>query len=466
MTRKLNSVDSIFFRMESNDTPMHVAGLQIFQLPEDAPDDFVQKLVANLRRPTQLADPWNLKLEQTPLGGTWVTDHDVDMDYHVRHVALPRPGGERELGMMVSRLHSHCLRRHRPLWECYVIEGLEGNRFALYTKVHHALADGVSTIRVLTSFLSDSPDIQTPAPWAASSHTDKPTQLPSQGVFDTLREQVTALPDLSKALGRMLKQAVGGKSELVLPFSAPRSVLNMRITGQRRYATQRVEIDRIKAVGKATGTTLNDVVLGLCGAALRRFLKEANALPDKPLVAAVPVSVREPGDTTSSNAVSIMFATLGTHIADPLERLATIRASAVEGKAHLRAISKSGQQLYNSVLLTPFVLQVVTGIGARSHPVFNVTVSNVPGPSRPLYLQGAQMEAVYPVSIAAHGQAVNITCTSYNGSLNFGICGCRDALPHLQRMAVYAGEALTELEDVLGIGAKSKQRNQRKQSAA
>ena len=363
---------------------------------------------------------------------------------------------------MISRLHSHRLRRHRPLWECYVIEGLEGDRFALYTKVHHALADGVTTIRVLTEFLADTPDEDTAPPWAARGRQIDPASIPTPALLDTLRDQARALPALGKAAVRILRKASGGQDQLTLPFSAPRSVLNVPITGQRRYATQRLPIDRIKAVGKASEATLNDVVLALCGASLRRFLKESNALPQRSLVAAVPVSVREPGDVTSSNAVSIMFATLGTHIADPLERLAHVKQTASEGKNHLRAIPKADHPLYNAVLLTPFVLQVVTGLGARRRPVYNVTVSNVPGPNRPLYLQGAQMEAFYPVSIAAHGQAVNITCTSYNGSLNFGIAGCRDALPHLQRIAVYAGEALTELESALDIDASAPRCTDRK----
>ena len=458
MTQKLTSVDNAFFQLESHDTPMHVAGLQIFTLPTHAPADYVQNLVAHLRSPTQLSAPWNVRLRQSALGRGWRTDRDVNLDYHVRHLALPRPGGERELGALVSRLHSQRLSRHRPLWECHVIEGLERNRFAIYTKIHHALADGVTTIRLLTQALSEAPDAATPAPWAA---TDAPTPAPEparRAPLRKLRAQLATLPALAQASGRMARSAVGAGEAFALPFSAPSSMLNAPVTGQRRYATQQLSIGRLKAAGKAADATVNDVVLALCGSALRRFLKDANALPSRSLVAAVPMSMREPGDTASANAVSIMFAGLGTDIADPVERLRQVKRSTAGGKSHLRAIPKGGHPLYNSLLLAPFALQVITGIGAQARPCFNVTVSNVPGPNRPMYLQGAALEAFYPVSIAAHGQAVNITCTSYNGSLNFGIAGCRDALPHLQRVAVYLGEALGELEAAIGLTQAPPQR--------
>lgn len=456
MTQTLSPLDNVFFQMESNDTPMHVAGLQLFLLPDHADDGFIQALVASWRSPTHLKAPWNLKLKQGRLGRRWEQDHDVDLDYHIRHIALPRPGGERELGAMISRLHGHRLRRHRPLWECYVIEGLADQRFAVYTKMHHSMADGVRAMGLMTQSLSKLEDDRLPAPWAAGDEAANDSvrvgaDTPSKpaALADSVRNASAALSGVSKAGGRVLRQMLGGRGHLTLPLTAPPSALNSRITGQRRYATQQVDMARLKAAGRATDATVNDVVLTLCSSALRRFLKRTNQLPPRSLIAGVPVSLRAAGDTSSSNAVSIMLASLGTDFADPLERLESIRHTTEAGKAHLKAIPRAGQQIYNSLLMTPFVLQTVSGVGAIRHPYFNLTVSSVPGPSRPLYLNGAQMEAMFPVSIPTHGQALNITCTSYNGWLNVGFCGCRDAMPHLQRIAVYFGEALTELEAAL-----------------
>lgn len=456
-TQKIPSIDAAFLHLETHDTPMHVAGLQIFSVPASAGPDFVRRLVADLKRPRELAAPWNLKLKPSPLQRlvpVWVTDHDVDLDYHVRHLALPQPGGERELGVLMSRLHSHRLNRRRPLWECHVIEGLENNRFALYTKVHHALVDGVTTIRLLTQSLARSPDAMVLPPWAAGARPGAVTP-PKVVAVKSRREQVALASEAVRGLARLVRTSGQGATDLVAPFAAPDSQLNGRVSGQRRLATQHFEIARIKRVARAAEGTLNDVVLALCAGALRRFLQDANTLPEKALVAAIPVSMRPPGDASEGNAVSLMLARLGTNIADPRARLKAICDSTKQGKNHLRSMSGDAQSLYSSLFAAPFGLQTVTGLTGRSRPFFNVTVSNVPGPQEELWFNGARQEQMYPVSIATHGQALNITCTSYAGSLNFGLVGCRDALPHLQRLAVYMADAMTELESAFGIGAEA-----------
>jgi WS/DGAT/MGAT family acyltransferase len=460
MTQRLTAVDAAFFQIESHDTPMHVAALQIFSMPANAGPDFMRKLVAHLRSPRKLAEPWNLKLKSSALSKLapdWVADHDVDLDYHVRHLALPQPGGERELGVLVSRLHSHRLNRRRPLWECHVIEGLENNRFALFTKIHHALVDGVTTMRLLMEALSQDAESFLPAPWAyrGSKQDAAPSQPPARkrrSLVKGLRESTVAAREIAAAVGRVAR-ASRGKSDdrLFVPFTAPSSALNARVTGQRRLATQQFELARLKVVTRTAGVTLNDLVLALSGAALRRFLQDANALPAKPLVAAVPVSMRAPGDANGGNAVSMMFARMGTDLADPRERLEMIHRSSLQAKQHLQQLTGKAQAGYTSLVLAPFVGQIISGMAGRMRPYFNVTVSNVPGPNEHRYFNGARLEAMYPVSIATHGQAVNITCTSYAGTLNFGFVGCPDALPGMQRMALYTADALLELEAALGI---------------
>ncbi|MDP9142486.1 MAG: wax ester/triacylglycerol synthase family O-acyltransferase [Pseudomonadota bacterium] len=473
MIQKLTAVDAAFFQIESHDTPMHVAALQIFSMPANAGPDFMRKLVAHLRSPRKLAEPWNLKLKSSAvstLAPDWVADHDVDLDYHVRHLALPQPGGERELGVLVSRLHSHRLNRRRPLWECHVIEGLGpaidprsgephpgGNRFALFTKIHHALVDGVTTMRLLTEALSQDADSLLPAPWAYKGSKQDATRselpaMPRRSLIKNLRENTTAAREIAAAVSRVAKASrADGDDRLCVPFTAPKSALNTRVTGQRRLATQQFELARLKVVTRTASVTLNDLVLALSSAALRRFLQDANALPAKPLVAAVPVSLRAPGDANSGNAVSMMFARMGTDLADPRERLEMIHRSSLQAKQHLQQLTCKAQAGYTSLVLAPFVGQILSGMAGRTRPYFNVTVSNVPGPSQVHYFNGAKLEAMYPVSIATHGQAVNITCTSYAGTLNFGFVGCPDALPGMQRMALYTADALHELEVALGI---------------
>jgi len=459
--QRLNPLDASWLYVDSRDTPMHVASLLIFSVPEGAADDFLQKMVAQLRTATDFASPWNLRLKSSVLGRmlpSWEVDDDIDIDYHIRHSALPKPGGERELGILVSRLHSHQLDFSRPLWECHLIEGLENNRFAMYTKMHHSLVDGVSGMRMLQRTMGDSPAAsrKLPPPWASHAPARKrddgaPAATPDtalQSVLEGLRKQFRSAPELMRGLGRLLK-ATRGNDELTAPFGAPGSALNGRITGQRRFATQQYDLAGLKGLAKGADATLNDVVLWLCSTALRRFLKEANALPAKSLTAGIPVNVRPADDQGTGNAISFIMANLATDVADPRKRLAAITASTTHAKEHLQSLPRQALTQYTMLVMAPYILQLLTGMGGRTRPVFNVTISNVPGPDKPLYFHGAKLEAMYPVSLLAHGGALNITCVSYAGRLNFGFTGARDTLPHMQRLAVYTGEALDELQKVL-----------------
>ena len=247
----------------------------------------------------------------------------------------------------------------------------------------------------------------------------------------------------------MLQAAFDKDDPLGAPFKAPKSILNGRITGQRRFATQAYSMARIKAVARAADCTLNDIVLGICSTALRRFLLESGDLPEQSLTAGIPVSVRPKDDTEQGNAISFIIAALGTDIEDPLERLAVISASTRVAKEHLQSLPKDAIETYTLLVMGPYMAQLLSGLGGRTRPVFNITISNVPGPQQTLYVRGARMVEHYPVSLISHGQALNITCHSYADTLNFGFLGCRDTLPHMQRIAVYTGEALEELEAAL-----------------
>ena len=459
-TKRLNPLDASWLAVDSIDTPMHVGSLLIFQVPEDAPDDFAAKLFASLKSHTEAHPPWNLKLKSPALRRVlpvWTYEDDLDMDYHVRHSALPKPSGERELGVLVSRLHSRQLDFTRPLWECTLIEGLENNRIALYTKMHHSLVDGISGMRMLQRTMGETAAAskKLPPPWATpppekKSRDEEPAPTPTgamESAMNSLRKQARSVPELGRALTRLMKG--GDHKELIAPFNAPVSVLNGRITGARRFATQQYDLAKLKALAKKADVTLNDVVLWLCGTALRNFLKGAHHLPGRSLTTGIPVNVRPADDQEAGNAISFIMANLGTDIADPKKRLKAISASTRHAKDHLQSLPRSALTQYTMLVMAPYILSLVTGIGGRTRPVFNVTISNVPGPDKPLYFYGAKLEAMYPMSLLAHGGALNITCVSYDGKLNFGFTGARDTLPHMQRLAVYTGEALEELEKML-----------------
>jgi WS/DGAT/MGAT family acyltransferase len=466
---RMNVLDASWLAVDSDETPMHVGNLQIFSLPKDAPETFLRDQVNRMKTTFKVVSPWNKKLANPGflsrvLTPSWVIDEHIDLDYHVRHSALPKPGGERELGILVSRLHSNHMDFKRPLWECHLIEGLENNRFAMYTKMHHSLIDGVSGVRLLQRILSTSPnDTDMPAPWSVEPKR-KPKGLGAdsiptlQGavhqVIDAVKEQASNTPQLVSALTRLVTSAVKGRDQLSAPFVGPQSVLNMRVSGQRRLATQQYSLDQLKALAKQADASLNDIVLYLCGTSLRRFMLERDCLPETTLTAGIPVNIRPSDDEGTGTAISFIIASLATDVADPLERLEKIKESTKTAKEHLQSLPRNALNQYTMLMMSPYILQLLSGLGGRMRPAFNITISNVPGPEEPLYYNGSKLEAMYPVSLIAHGGALNITCLSYAGSLNFGYTGCRETLPSMQNLAVYSGEALEELTGLLKGGKK------------
>jgi diacylglycerol O-acyltransferase len=452
--KKLGVIDAIFLAAESRESMMHVGGLLLFAAPPDGGTRFLRQLADQMREsPTEPQPPWNLKLRsperlKNPLN-RWVEDGSFDLDYHVRRSALPAPGDERELGILVSRLHGNQMDFHRPLWEVHFIEGLEGGRFALYFKIHHSLVDGYTSMRMLANSLSTDPDARDePMFFARPPRVRQPraeAHPPTlAALFEAVRGQAGAMRDVGRAIARVMRTS--RDPALIAPLSAPRSILNRRISRNRRFATQQFDFEVLREIARAAGGTLNDVILALCGAALRRLLLDLGELPARPLIAMLPVNVRPVDDPGGGNAVGAILASLATDVADPLERLQAIIASTSRAKEQLQGMSRGAILQYSAFLLAPLTFQQVTGTAGRTKPAFNVVVSNVPGPERPLYFHGARLEALYAASIPFHGYGLNITIASYAGKLDFGFVGCRDTVPHLQRLAVYSGEALAELE--------------------
>ncbi len=475
-TIRLNPLDTAWLFTESRATPNHVGGLLTFKVPEDAQKDYLRRMMVEFREHRQFVAPWNRRLKfaftKNPVPA-WVETDDIDLEYHVRHAALPWPGGERELGELVGRLHSTPIDLTRPPWECTIIEGLSDNRFGLFIKMHHSLIDGVSGVRTLfRAFAEDAGASKALPPFwaagvepgaAATRSRKKPRReklVPTvahatEAALEALSVQARSLPQLALAFGRIIQRIGDPNAGLAVPFDAPRSVLNGRVREKRRFATQQFEILRMKAVATEVGGTLNDVVLALCGGAMRRFLLERGELPEKPLTAGIPVSVRPADSTETGNAISFIVCTLGTDIEDPVERMAAIRASVKAAKDHVQSLPRQAMMQYTMLLMAPTILTLLTGIGGRTPPMFNCTISNVPGPDKPLYFRGAELLAAYPASIVQHGQALNITCASYSGNMNFGLTACHSSVPSVQRLAVYLADELRLLEQGVGVVASA-----------
>ena len=460
--------DAMFLWGETAETMMHVGALMPFTPPKDAGPNYLRELVTEARNET-VRSPFNLKLSHPhllmhPLQ-SWVVDEKFDPDFHVRRSALASPGDERELGILVSRLHSHQIDFTRPPWEMHIIEGLEGGRFAIYVKIHHALVDGFSAVKLLSRSLTTDPNEEkvsfffnvtapprTPTPKQALSLS----KLVSEGAKGVLGA-AGATAGVAKAVLKLELNRSKDDQALKSGWDAPATMLNQRTSRTRRFATQQYQTERFRAIAKASGGTINDVVMAICGGGLRQYLAEQGELPHKPLVAFMPVNIRAEGDEGGGNKVAVLLASMGTHIEDPGERLKAVITSTRKAKKQMSGMGQLPALAYSGYLLAPGLAQTLAAITGVKNPLpttFNVVLSNVPGPRKPLYLRGSRLEAVYPVSIPAHGMALNITLETYADTLNFGFIGDRDAVPHLQRLAVYTGEALAATEAALGLKPK------------
>jgi len=453
---KLGLADRIFLMQESAETPQHVAGLGIFTLPSDAPDDYLDRLVAEFQSTREYAEPFNHVLRHPSLKNVApsfvaIGDDEIDLEYHVRHNALPKPGGERQLGVLVSRLHSRPLDLNRPLWEVHFIEGLAGRRFAMYLKLHHALFDGIAGARLMQQMLSTDPtDSTLRAPWTIGRRrrlavADR-SHVPSRA-----REQLDTATGLARRTSRLVLDSLRTSDpDVATPYRIPDLVLNGRVGQQRRVATQVVDFERVRAVADQSDVTINDVFLGICATGLRRYLAEVGDLPDTGLVAGTPVSVRVGAGDSSNNAFTIVTMNLRTEISDPLERLKAINSSSATAKESMEGLTKQAAISFGALSFAPYVAQGLVGLGGRMKPPYNLVLSNVPGPLEPQYLAGSPLELMAPLGLLSHGQGLFIAALTIAGKMGIGFVGDRDSLPHLQHLAVYTGEALDELEKLLG----------------
>jgi diacylglycerol O-acyltransferase len=459
-----------FLLAENRNQPMHVAGLQLFEKPADAPPDFAAQLFESALAEPEVA-PLFLRRPYRSIrtAGQWVwtEDQQFDVEHHVRHSALPQPGRVRELLELVSRLHSTTLDRERPLWETHIIEGLADGRLAMYSKIHHALVDGVSAMRLMQSVLTTDPDRRGMSlPFAArpqrrrvKAHEDAASSLADVPLEALHRSWSTALGLTADAAGmpaafvRTLSRGLRNETSAV-SLHAPRTMFNVPITGSRRFAAQGWPLERLRAISKASATTLNDVVLAMCSGAIRGYLLEHDALPDSTLVSMVPVGLNAKQAQVASdeggNAVGAVMVKLGTDLADPADRLELVHRSMRAGKQALGTMTPNQILAMSAIGMAPSILVPMLRLHGIARPPFNLIISNVPGPRAVQYLNGARLDGTYPVSIPIQGMALNITCNSYAESMQFGLTGCRRSVPSLQRLLTHLDDELTALENATG----------------
>lgn len=450
--KALSPTDSFFLWFETRNQPMHVGGLYLYTPPKDAGPDFVLDQLARWGKYLQAQAPFNQRPVLRKGLWFWEEDTEFELDYHLRHVALPRPGRIRELLGMVSRLHGTLMDRNRPLWEAYVIEGLPGGRFATYVKIHHALVDGVAGARMMAQSLSRDPLDIRPPQWAQSLLRQSVQEPPAtinqwvQPLLKAVRSTGEILPGIGSGLWDLI-HASQTDSVSAKPFQAPPTPFNVEVSGSRRFAAQSYSLERIKRLGAAAGGTVNDITLAICAGALRRYLIAQKALPKTPLIAMVPISLH---DETSGdgNQVSLLLANLSTHVVDPVKRLKRIVASTQAAKKRLSTMTRLQKMAHGMAMMSTVGPSMVTG-SAKEKPFFNLVISNVPGPRESLFLNGAHLDEIYPVSIPSHYLALNITISGYCDKLGFGFIACRRSVPSLQRMLDYTDESINELEKAL-----------------
>jgi WS/DGAT/MGAT family acyltransferase len=466
---RLTGLDSSFLHLERDSAHMHVAGCSVFS--GVAPD--YGELIEAIESRLHLVPRYRQRLAFVPLGQgrpVWVDDPHFKVRYHVRHTALPRPGGDAELKRLAGRVFSQALDRSRPLWELWLVEGLAGGRFALLSKTHHALVDGVSGVDIATVLFDTSPD---PVPVASPEHgwVARPLPTPAELLADALLERATVPAEVVRGVKAALRgprmvaarlgRALGSVGTVAWTGlqAAPPSPFNVRIGPHRRFTWVGAELSRFKAIKQSLGGTVNDVVLAAVAGALGSYMRlHEHATDGMELRAMVPVSIRADIERGAlGNRVAAMWAALPVGITDPVQRLRAI-------SDEMRDVKQSGQAVGAEILthLTGFAPPTIMAQAARLQArqrLFNLVVTNVPGPQFPLYLLGRELQAVYPMVPLAENTALGIAILSYNGQLNFGLVADYDALSDVEVLADELRASIEELAaaaDVPGPTAPSK----------
>ncbi|MCZ4500791.1 MAG: hypothetical protein JWQ74_3346 [Marmoricola sp.] len=444
----LSPVDSMFVRMETSRAPLHIGCGALFELPESAGPDFVKDLHRVFSELTWVPFPYDSVVDHGPGNALshWVRT-TPDPAYHVRLLTLPAPGNDAQLGQLIERLHSKPLDLTKPLWEAYVIEGLDQNRFAFYFKAHHGATDGLGAMRTIKQWLSASPtgDVGPGGAESPESAERPALERADRRVLRLARSIVEGIVSnvgfAGEMAGKIVEMGSGANSAVLGALRTPRTPFNRKVTSNRRMAKTELDLPRMRAIALATGTTVNDVVLTALAGAVRRYLIELDRLPGRTLTASVPVGIDR--DEGTINAAAGFVCPLRTDLEDPIARLHGINAVTARGKKELVALSPGALQQFTLAGLLPiaFSQKVVT-----APPLFNFVVSNLVLSREPLYLAGARLLSMVPVSFLTDGYGLNVTMIGYVDKVTLGFVGCRDTIPHLQRLAIYTDDALDELE--------------------
>jgi len=484
--RKLSSMDASFLYLETPEMPMHVGSMAIFKLKDGYKGDFFEDFKKMIADRIHVAPILKSRLEKAPLdidNPSWVEDDQFDIDRHIFRASLAAPHDRAMLERTVGWIHAKLLNRARPLWEFYVFEGMANNEIGLYSKMHHACIDGGAGA-ALTNMIYDITPVPREFPKAvpnkpaneprdiAANMLDSYTQLwrqpldaskaksfdlPRSGksdlgsvLFDNAMFQIEsgvrmlgAVPDAVKSIRDMVAKISDPKSrDNLASMVSPSTMLNKSISSERSFAGVSVSLPEAKAIAKKAGGKLNDVVMALSSGVLRRYLMEQGGLPNRSLTAAVPISLREEGNTDANNQVFGMVCSLASNIEDPKERLEAIIAQSAKSKEMSHPMRALMPSISNVAMLgAPMLIQVLALLYSRSNlsdvlpPAANVTISNVPGPRQTLYAVGAELLHIFPVSISAHGLALNITVQSYRDQLDFGFIAGANIIPHVEVLA-------------------------------
>lgn len=475
--KSLSGLDATFLYLETPETPMHVGSLHLCELPKGFKGSFHKAVQAHLRKRMHLAPLFGQRLAFMPLDlghPLWVDAGEVDLDFHIRKVK----GGAltvRQVQAMAARLHGQLIDRERPLWEFHVFDDVKppkgmavnGRLAAFYSKIHHAALDGKGGTVLANAVLDLSavprevppPDASRKRPGAADLKIGQMVGAVFSNSLAQFAKLARAVPAAAGSLGSAAARAGNGMQ------LAPRTVFNVGITAGRSFATASLPLADCRALAKAAGGSLNDIVLWLCSTALRGYLQDHASVPRRSLVAAMPVSLREDGNKELNNQASITAVQLGTQLADPLRRMNAIMESTGKVKQALVRLKSVLPTDYPS-LLAPWLVGGAGkmllktygrgGVAQRLPAIANLAISNVPGPPVPLYLAGARLLTFHPLSIVLHGLALNITVQSYAGSIDFGLVADSKAVPRLQELADGLQAAFAEAQALFGSGNLSK----------
>jgi WS/DGAT/MGAT family acyltransferase len=456
----MSGIDAAFLYGETPAWHMHVSAVMIAD-PSTAPNgwsfDRLKELTAQR---LHLVPQFRWRLVEVPFGldrPGWVEDPDFDIDAHIRRIGVPAPGGPEQVGNLIGDLVSLKLDRRKPLWEFWIIEGLEGGKVAILAKIHHALIDGVSgseLASVIMDLEPDPPPIEQPTEPRLVEPIPNPIELALQGVGHTMLTPYRAMRFANQSVRQGLKFIGLQRQETpppTMPFQAPRTSFNTELTPHRRFSYQSIPLDDVRTIKKVFDVKVNDVVLAICAGTLRRYLESRDELPGEPLVAQVPVSLRTDDDKSEvGTKVGAMFASLATDIDDPGERLLAIHASTQGAKEMQRALAADkimgiSETAPPALISLAARMYTAASLDTITRPIMNLIISNVPGPPFPIYSAGAQLEAIYPMGPLIYGTGINVTVFSYRDKIDFGFMVCRDVVPNPWFIAEGVQIALDEL---------------------